>query len=93
MEASAGKPICGRFGLIVDKGTKRGDWKCGRVKEVYPSKDGRVRVARISTERGETTRPIVKLCLLAKAGVGIKRIDEASSGETTPGQGVSRNRK
>ncbi|QQP38961.1 Pro-Pol polyprotein [Caligus rogercresseyi] len=58
MEASAGKPICGRFGLIVDKGTKRGDWKCGRVKEVYPSKDGRVRVARISTERERRLVPL-----------------------------------
>ena len=39
----------------------------GKVTEVYPSKDGLVRVMQVKTEDGLYTRPIHRLCLLEKA--------------------------
>ncbi|XP_055910658.1 uncharacterized protein LOC129945022 [Eupeodes corollae] len=39
-------------------------WRLGKIEAVHPGKDGKVRVATVKTQQGETLRPIVKLCLL-----------------------------
>ena len=39
-------------------------WMLGRIINVYPGKDGLVRVATIKTKSGEFKRPIHKLALL-----------------------------
>ncbi|XP_055846062.1 uncharacterized protein LOC129912000 [Episyrphus balteatus] len=40
------------------------EWRLGRVVNVHPGPDGRVRVATLRTQLGEISRPVVKLCLL-----------------------------
>lgn len=43
---------------------KRIDWNLARVIEVYPGKDGVVRVVKLKTETSEILRPVQKVCLL-----------------------------
>ena len=50
--------------LIADDNVPRGQWLLGRVIQVYPGRDGRVRSAAIKTKNSELHRPIRKLCLL-----------------------------
>ena len=54
----------GEVVLIVSPDTSRGNWPLGRVIEVYPGADGRVRVAKLQVGQGTLVRPIVKLCPL-----------------------------
>lgn len=44
-------------------------WKLGRIIEVYPGKDGVVRVASVKTSTGIYKRPVVKLCVLPNQSV------------------------
>ena len=39
-------------------------WSLGRICEIYPGKDGKIRVVEIKTASGKYKRPISKLCLL-----------------------------
>ncbi|XP_075150654.1 uncharacterized protein LOC142224752 [Haematobia irritans] len=41
-------------------------WKLGRVDDVYPGSDGRVRVAEVRTANGVVRRPVVKLVILTE---------------------------
>lgn len=50
--------------LVVSQDTSRGNWPLGRVLEVYPGADGRVRVAKIQIGKGTLVRPVTKLCPL-----------------------------
>lgn len=50
--------------LVSDETTASQKWPMGRIIQVFPGNDGIVRVAKIKTMFGETTRPIVKLRLL-----------------------------
>lgn len=50
--------------LIQDKNTLTNQWKLGRVLEVFPGKDGTVRVVKLKTQLGTITRPVVKLAPL-----------------------------
>ena len=50
--------------LVVSTDTARGKWPLGRVLEVYPGKDGHVRVAKIQVGNGTLMRPVTKLCPL-----------------------------
>ena len=50
--------------LVVSPDTPRGKWPLGRVLDVYPGKDGHVRVAKIQVGNGTLTRPVTKLCPL-----------------------------
>ena len=48
--------------LVISPDTRRGNWPMGRVLEVHPGKDGRVRVVRIQVGQGTLVRPVTKLC-------------------------------
>ena len=50
--------------LVVSPDTPRGNWPMGRVLEVHPRNDGRVRVAKIQVGQGTLVRPVTKLCPL-----------------------------
>ena len=50
--------------LVISPNTPRGHWPLGRITEVFPGKDGHVRVAKVQVGRNELTRPISKLCQL-----------------------------
>ena len=50
--------------LMVDLGNPRGRWSSGRIKEVFPGPDGKVRVVRVTTAGKDYVRPITKLCPL-----------------------------
>ena len=54
----------GEVVLVMSTDTARGNWPLGRVTEVYPGQDGRVRVAKIQVGQGTLTRPVTKLCPL-----------------------------
>jgi len=54
--------------LIVSPDTPRGQWPLGRVIEVHPGEDGRVRVAKIQVGRNVITRSVSKLCPLEVCG-------------------------
>ena len=53
--------------MIMYHPLPRDHWKLGRVEEIKPGDDGRVRVVRLRTQGGELTRPVSKLCLLEAA--------------------------
>ena len=54
--------------LVVDPNAKRGDWPLGRVAQVYPAKDGLVRVVEVKVGKSFYKRPIHRLCPLEFAG-------------------------
>ncbi|EGI59350.1 hypothetical protein G5I_12490 [Acromyrmex echinatior] len=47
--------------LIENNLQKRLDWPLAVIREVYPGKDGYVRVVKLKTSKGELVRPIQKL--------------------------------
>ena len=49
---------------VLSLETARGNLPLGRVVEVYPGNDGRVRVAKLQVEEGALVRPVMKLCPL-----------------------------
>jgi hypothetical protein len=53
--------------LINDSNEPRGNWPLGRVVEVCPSTDKRVRTVKVKTPTGILSRPAAKLCLLEGA--------------------------
>ena len=53
--------------LLVESGITRGQWPLGRVIEVVPGPDSRVRSARVRVRGGELHRPVRRLCLLEEA--------------------------
>ena len=50
--------------LVVDPGNPRGHCPLGRIQDVFPGPDGKVRVVRVRTEGKDYVRPITKLCPL-----------------------------
>ena len=50
--------------LAMSPNTPRGHWPLGRIVDIYPGKDGHVRVAKVQVVREELLRPITKLCQL-----------------------------
>ena len=55
--------------VLREVGMRATQWPIGRVEEVYPGADGRVRVATIRTSRGLYKRPIQKLTILTYTNV------------------------
>lgn len=52
--------------LIVDPTSPRGVWPVGRVSELYPGADGRVRTVLVTTARGACKRAVSGLCKLSE---------------------------
>ena len=50
--------------LMVDPGNARGHWPLGRIQEVFPGPDGKVRVVQVRTGGKDYVRPITKWCQL-----------------------------
>ena len=50
--------------LLIDFNISRGKWQIGKVIEVFPGKDGKVRSAKIKTSSGIYDRPVTKMSLL-----------------------------
>lgn len=50
--------------VIANNTNPRGEWPVGRILNVYPGKDGKIRSAMVNTFTGEYLRPVEKLCLL-----------------------------
>ena len=53
--------------IIVDPNARRAEWPLGRITEIFPEKDGLVRVVRVNTKDGEYLRPVHRLCPLEYA--------------------------
>jgi len=50
--------------LVISPDTVRGQWPLGRILEVYPGKDGKVRTVKVQVGDRQYSRPIVKVCPL-----------------------------
>lgn len=50
--------------VLVVNGSSRGQWIRGRVEQIFPGRDGRVRSALVRTPSGVLRRPAVRLALL-----------------------------
>ena len=50
--------------LMVDPNNPRGHWPLGRIQEVFPGPDEKVRVVHVRTGGKDYVRPITKLCPL-----------------------------
>ena len=55
------------FVMVQDNKALRGNWITGRVIEVYPGQDGRVRNLKVKTPTGEYSRPITKIAVVQPA--------------------------
>ncbi|KFD48533.1 hypothetical protein M513_10610 [Trichuris suis] len=53
--------------LIVDPLSHRAHWVIGRVLDVFPGSDGRIRVAMVKTRDGAYKRPVARLAVLERA--------------------------
>lgn len=51
----------GDFVIVADPNAVRGEWQTGRVVEVFPGEDGRVRNIKVKTATGNYLRPITKI--------------------------------
>ena len=54
----------GEVVLVVSPDSPRGHWPLGRIVEVFPGKDGHVRVATVQVGQNTLKRPITRLCPL-----------------------------
>ena len=50
--------------IVVDENSPRGRWPLGRITQVLPGDDGRVRAAEVRIKSGTYLRPAAKLCFL-----------------------------
>ena len=53
--------------IIVDPNARRSEWPLGRITEIFPGKDGLIRLVRVKTKDGEYMRPVHRLCPLEYA--------------------------
>jgi len=53
--------------MIADPNAVRGHWITGRVVNVYPGQDGRIRNVKVKTPTGEYSRPITKIAVIHPA--------------------------
>ena len=50
--------------VVRDENLPQNSWRLGRITQLHPGRDNRVRVVDLQTERGTITRPISKLIRL-----------------------------
>lgn len=55
------------FVIMQSTNAVRGKWNVGRIINVYPGQDGRVRNVKIKTRDGEYQRPISKIAVIYPA--------------------------
>jgi hypothetical protein len=53
--------------IVADGNAVRGKWTVGRVVEVYPGKDEKVRNVKVKTATGEYSRPVTKIAVIQAA--------------------------
>ena len=53
--------------VVSDPNALRGKWSIGRVLEVHPGPDGRVRNVEVKTSTGMYSRPITKIAVIHPA--------------------------
>ena len=53
--------------IVADSNAIRGKWTIGRIIEVYPGSDGRVRNVKVKTSTGEYSRPVTKIAVIHPA--------------------------
>lgn len=53
--------------VIVDETLKRGQWPKGVIEEVFPGRDGNVRVVTVRTPKATYKRPVTKVALICPA--------------------------
>lgn len=53
--------------MVADNNAVRGKWNMGRIIEVYPGQDGKVRNVKLKTSTGEYSRPITKIAVIYPA--------------------------
>lgn len=52
---------------VADSNAVRGKWCTGRIMEVYPGPDGRVRNVKVKTSTGVYSRPVTKVAVICPA--------------------------
>ena len=52
---------------VADSNAVRGKWYTGRIMEVYPGPDGRVRNVKVKTSTGVYSRPVTKVAVICPA--------------------------
>ena len=50
--------------IVISPDSPRAHWPLAKVTEVFPGKDGKVRVAQVQLGKKLLQRPVTKLCLL-----------------------------
>ena len=50
--------------VVADSNAVRGKWSIGRVVEVHPGPDGRVRNVKVKTSTGQYSRPVTKIAVI-----------------------------
>ena len=50
--------------LVLSTDIGRGKWQIARILDVFPGKDGHIRVVKVKIDDSEYIRPISKLCPL-----------------------------
>ena len=53
--------------IVAENHAIRGKWNIGRIVEVFPGPDGRVRNVKVKTATGEYSRPVTKIAVISPA--------------------------
>jgi len=70
-------PRIGDLVIVGADNKKRFDWPLGRIVELIPGRDGKIRVARVKTASGLLLRPIQRLYPLEMVDIESEKIAEA----------------
>lgn len=50
--------------MMVDSNSVRGNWTIGKIIEVHPGKDGKIRNVTMKTPKGTYSKPITKIAVI-----------------------------